>query len=114
MLKDGMLELLETKLQSRLKEQQQAKKQLAELNTKIENLEERFVQGQMENAVFEKFKNKYQVEKDDMVKMISTEISSSNLANGTEKCLEIAENISEVWSSSQFDDKRRLQNLNLS
>ena len=47
-MKLKLLELLETKLQSRLKEQQQAKKQLAELNTKIENLEERFVQGQME------------------------------------------------------------------
>jgi len=43
--------------------------------------------------------------------MISTEISSSNLVNGAEKCLEIAENISEVWALSQFDDKRRLQNL---
>ena len=65
----------------------------------------------METALFEKLRNKYQIEKDDMVKMISTEISSSNLAMGTEKCLEIAENISEVWTSSQFDDKRRLQNL---
>jgi len=111
MLREVMLELLETKLQSRLKEQQQAKKQLAELNTKIENLEERFVQGQMESSLFEKFRNKYQIEKDDLVKMISTEINSSNLENGTEKCLEIAENISEIWTSSQFDDKRRLQNL---
>ncbi len=111
MLKDIMLELLETKLQGRLKEQQQAKKQLAELNTKIENIEERFVQGQMETALFEKFRNKYQMERDDMVKMISTEINSSNLVNGAEKCLEIAENISEVWYSSQFDDKRRLQSL---
>jgi len=84
---------------------------LAELNTKIEALEERFVQGQMESSLFEKFRNKYQVEKDDMVKMISTEISSSNLVNGAEKCLEIAKNISEVLASSQFDDKRRLQNL---
>ena len=65
----------------------------------------------MENALFEKFKYKYQIEKDDMVKMISTEISSSNLVNGAEKCLQIAENISGVWSSGQFDDKRRLQNL---
>ena len=43
--------------------------------------------------------------------MISTEISSSNLINGVEKCLEIAKNISEVLVPSQFDDKRRLQNL---
>jgi hypothetical protein len=65
----------------------------------------------MKNALFEKFKNKYQIEKDDLVKMISTEIDSSNLINGVEKCLEMAENISEVWTSSQFDNKRRLQNL---
>jgi DNA invertase Pin-like site-specific DNA recombinase len=110
-IRDVMVESIETRLQSRLKEQQQAKKQLAELNTKIENLEERFVQGQMENALFEKFKNKYQIEKDELVKMISTEIDSSNLINGAENCLEIAENISEVWSSSQFDEKRRLQSL---
>ena len=102
---------METKLQSRLKEQQQVKKQLAELNTKIENLEERFVQGKMESSLFEKFRNKCQIEKDDMVKMISTEINSSNLENGAEKCLEIAENISEIWSSSQFYDMRRLQYL---
>ena len=61
--------------------------------------------------MFGKFRSKYQIEKDDIVKMISTEISSSNLLHGTEKYLEIVENLSEVWASRQFDDKRRLQNL---
>lgn len=58
---------------------------MAELNTKIENIEERFVQGQMENALFEKFKDKYQSEKKDLPNSISNEISSSNLVNGAEK-----------------------------
>jgi hypothetical protein len=50
----------------------------------------------MENALFEKFRDKYQSEKKDLPNSISNEISSSNLVNGAEKCLEIAENISEV------------------
>ena len=110
-LKDVMLEMLETKLQSRLKEQQQAKKQLSELNTRIENLEERYVQGQIEPALFEKFRDKYQTERQEIENLITDEINSSNLKNGAEKCLEIAENISEVWALSHFDDKRRLQKL---
>ena len=41
----------------------------------------------------------------------SGEFDSSNLVLIVEKGLRIAENISEIWASSSFDDKRKLQDL---
>ena len=109
--RDIMVEVLETRLESTLKEQQQAKKQLTELHRKIENLEERYVQGHIEPSLFEKYRERYQTEKEGIEKLVMDEITSSNLKDGANKCLEIAENISELWDLSQFDDKRRLQQL---
>src|SRR5579862_6504614 len=110
-LKNDIQELVEIKLQSISKEQQQAKKQLSELLKKIENIEERFVQGKIDASLFEKFKTKYQNEKDELLKIISNEFSSSNLIKGIEKSLEIAANLSLAWNLAKFDEKRKLQKL---
>ena len=43
--------------------------------------------------------------------MPATEINSLNLIQIVNKGLEIAGNLSETWSLSRFDDKRKLQSL---
>ena len=99
-------------LESQLKEQQLTKKNLSELVHKIEKLEERFVQGEIEPALFQKFSQKYQTERVELEKQLpETEFNSSNLFQIVEKGLEIAGNLSKTWALSRFDDKRKLQSL---
>ena len=111
-LRENILELLEIGLESKIKEQLQTKKKLSELVHKIEKLEERYVQGEFDSVLFQKFSQKYQAEKAELEKLLpSTEINSSNLIQIVNKGLEIAGNISETWALSRFDDKRKLQSL---
>jgi site-specific DNA recombinase len=94
------------------KEQQQTKKKLSELFHKIEKLEERYVQGEIDSVLFQKFSQKYQTEKVELEKLLpQIEINSSNLNQIVEKGLNIPENLSETWDLSRFDDKRKLQSL---
>lgn len=107
-----MLELLQIGLESKIKEQQQTKKKLSELVHKIKKLEERYVQGEIEPTLFQKFSQRYQTEKAELEKLLpATEINSSNLIQIVNKGLEIAGNLSETWALSRFDDKRKLQSL---
>jgi site-specific DNA recombinase len=43
--------------------------------------------------------------------MIANDISSSNLEKVIETCLKIASKFSTAWDDSNFDNKRKLQNL---
>ena len=82
------------------------------MNSKIENLEERYVQGEVEAGLYQKFSQRYESEKVDLEKLLpANEISSSNLIQIIEKGLRIAGNLSETWALSNYDDKRKLQNL---
>ena len=111
-LRESITELLGIRLESQLKEQQQIKSKITELIHKIEKLEERYVQGEIEVPLFQKFSQKYQTEKAELEKMLpQTEINSSNLSKIVEKGLKIAVNLSETWALSHFDDKRKLQTL---
>jgi len=110
-LKDALTELVEITLQSKMKEQQQTKKQLSELLHKIEQLEERFIQGDVDRALFLKFSEKYKEQKNELEKMVNAEISSSNIISIVEKSLTIATNVSDVWTLSKFDEKRKLQQM---
>ncbi len=90
----------------------QTKKQLTEPNTKIEKLEERFIEEEINKELFDKYQKKYQIEKHELEEKLSNHsIDSSNLEKIIDKGLEIAENLSELWGSSDFDEKRKLQSL---
>ena len=96
----------------KIKDQQQARKKLSELNGKIEKLEERYVQGEVEPILFQKFSLKYQNEKKELEKLLSfSEISGSNLEKLVEKRMELTGNLSKTWALSGFDGKRKLQTL---
>ena len=80
------------------------------MKTRLNNLDERFVLGEINKEKFEKFKLKYETEK----KTLSHEIEEfavmgSNLEIAIKRGLEIAENISQLWVSSSFSEKQQLQ-----
>lgn len=111
-LKERVSVILKERLKNYLKEQTQWKKQLTEINTKIENLEERFVSAEIPKELYDKFNKKYQDEKGQIEQKLSNQqFESSNLEKIIEKGLKISENLSQLWLSGDFDAKQKLQRL---
>ena len=104
--------LLNEKLSDYFKEQVFSKKQLTELNNKIEKLEERFINGDIPKELYEKYLLKFKNEKEELKqKSPSQGFDSSNLEMIIDKGLKLAENLSSLWLSRDFDDKQKLQRL---
>jgi site-specific DNA recombinase len=62
-LKEEISRLITDKRKDHLQEQTQSKKQLTELNSKIEKLEQRFIEGELTKELFEKYESKYKADK---------------------------------------------------
>ena len=111
-LREEISRLINEKLKDHLQEQTQTRKQLTELNSKIEKLELRYIESEISKELFEKYQSKYKADKAALEQKLSPKnIDSSNLEKIIDKGLSIAENISTVWASSDFDDKQQLQTL---
>ena len=70
----------------------------------------RFIEGEIDKALFEKHSAIYKAQINELrekSKLVS--IDSSNLEKKINKWLDIAENASDLWYSSDFDDKNKLQ-----
>ncbi len=88
------------------------KKRISELQNILSNLEERFVLNEITKEQFDKFTSKYSDELNQLTQEIKTNAnSSSNLEKAIEKGLKIAENISQLWVSSDYYEKQQLQYL---
>ena len=87
-------------------------KRKKELQNKIENLEERFITGEIDKGLFEKFKAKFSKEMSTILQ--ETEMSKTNLSNNENlinQAVEISRNISKIWASGNLWEKQRLQKL---
>jgi site-specific DNA recombinase len=103
---------LKEKLQTAFNEAAELKKRHAELKTDLENLQERFAFGKIEETIYRKFSLKTKSGIAELEKQIADcAFSSSNLDLAVEKAFAIAENISKTWHDSDFDGKQMLQNL---
>ncbi len=88
------------------------KKRISELQNILSKLEERFVLNEITKEQFDKFTSKYSEELNQLTQEIKTNAnSSSNLEKAVEKGLKIAENISQLWVSSDYYEKQQLQYL---
>jgi site-specific DNA recombinase len=88
------------------------KKRITELQNILSKLEERFVLNEITKEQFDKFTSKYNDELNQLTQEIKTNAnSSSNLEKAVEKGLKIAENISQLWVSSDYYEKQQLQYL---
>ncbi|MBS1773958.1 MAG: recombinase family protein [Bacteroidetes bacterium] len=114
--KERLKEILMEKITNRLGEQIQIetnyKSQITKLENKIEALEERFICGEIERELYQKYRDKFHNEiKELSQKIEKCMITSSNLEKAVEKGMELAENISQLWVASSYRDKQRLQYL---
>jgi len=100
------------KLKNQIEEQATCKLQLTEICKKSEKLELKFIEGELNKELYDKYSNKYITEKHDLQEKIDAlSVNSSNLETMIEKGLQLAGNISEIWAFSEFDDKKKLQEL---
>ena len=88
------------------------KKQLTNLNSKIDAIEERFAIGEIDTDIYNKFKSKYiQEQKVLQANLTGSTISSSNLQIAINTALKMSSKLSEVWVSGDLQQKKKIQNL---
>ncbi len=90
--------------------QRLVKKQLAEIATNIDTLEERYVLGKVSDELYTKFLKRYTNQRDEILKgSVVKEDASSNLENCLKIVMEICLNPRQWWKSSSLRNKMWLQ-----
>lgn len=86
--------------------------QYQELKKKIDRLEERYIEEEINSDLYNKFSQKFAVEKEDLERQIlSTSKKSSNLGNCIDISMEIASKMAKMWVSSDYVTKQKIQSL---
>ncbi|MFN3405594.1 MAG: recombinase family protein [Cytophagaceae bacterium] len=84
----------------------------AEIEDKIEKVEERFALGEINQELFQKINLKYKAELDLTEKELEkVKVKLSNLENYINFSLEIASNLSKIWVYGDIDMKGKLQSF---
>ena len=82
------------------------------LKAKTDAIEERFAIGEIDNEIYKKFKTKYESEEKKLESnLFNSTISSSNLQIAIDKALKMSSNLSELWSSGDLTQKKKIQRL---
>jgi hypothetical protein len=85
---------------------------LADVDRKIERLEERFIMEEIDRDMFKKYKEKFQTEKQEISKNLAKSGKQvSNLDECIEKAMTVCSKLATMWVSSEYGDKQALQNL---
>lgn len=88
------------------------KQRLGELNAKLEQVEERYAYGEIDREVFEKVGGKLKAEITTLNKEVENSKNKiSNPAKFIDHSLEICVNLSDLWLSSEYYEKIKLQDL---
>lgn len=95
---------------SNIREKKELKKQLSLTEQKIENLYEKFMEGDIPKEYFVKFMNKQEDEKKLLLEEIEKrEQSLSNLTEYIDFAVLISSMLSDLWDCSNYEDKLLLQ-----
>jgi site-specific DNA recombinase len=86
--------------------------QLAELDKKIERLEERFIEEEIDKSIFDKYKTKFNLERTELLKNLSkNDVKVSNLEELTDNAITFASKLASLWDLSDYLDKQKIQNM---
>ena len=111
-LQSTLTQKLKERLALNEKENTLLKKKLAEKKSLLEKLELKFIADQITEELYQKHATPLRQEIDQLGKEIeSTSFSGSNLENVVNKCLTIAQNLSQSWVSADYETKQQLQKL---
>ena len=107
-----MLDVINEKLKDEHQDSKIIKDKLKELQVKKINLEERFINEEIPLDLYKKYNEKYNLEEQALKQEMGNYLEiSSNLEIAVKKGLKIAQNIGQVWVSSDFDNKTKIQKL---
>jgi len=88
------------------------KRNLVTITEKIEKMQERYVIGEIEAGLYQKFKDKFSDEKEAIEAEIEKNDSwSSNLNNYIENALKLISNLHKIWELSDYTAKQKFQKL---
>lgn len=105
-------EQLQHKLADKIDEQSNIKRKITETKEKQEQLELRFVNGEIDRMLFEKYRQKFESETQELNREIADgPVSSSNLQKAVTKGLGLARNALQLWLSAGYSDKQKLQHF---
>jgi len=115
-LKTTIASTLKSKLKEKLvdltKDATQAKKKISEKKSLLDKVEQKFINDQISEEVYQKHASKLKEEIAELSKESDASlINGSNLENAVEKCLSIAQNLSQSWLTAEYESKQRLQKL---
>jgi site-specific DNA recombinase len=111
-LEDSISKLLEDSIRSARSEKDSLLRIKKETIDKQEALEEKYISGEIERNLFEKYRTKYQntIQEID-AKIDNPMYNSSNFKKAIFKGVEMASNLSQLWLSSDYNNKQLLQYL---
>lgn len=112
LMKREILSNLSSHLQTRQSEEQLIRKQLLEVNAKIDRLEERFILEEISKEQFLRFTDKFKDERVEINKQLERYSKKvSNLEKSVDELIDFSRNLPSLWTSSQYNTKVRLQNF---
>lgn len=86
----------------------QYKTRLTELEQKIENLEERFIDGKIKEELYEKFASKFNLEKEELQAQLQpTPINTSNLEKYIKLATKCVTEPARLWASTDYREKQK-------
>jgi site-specific DNA recombinase len=87
------------------------KKTLTKVSKRLENLNLRFIDGDLDSEEYQLMKEKLLSEKRELEKMLKPEFSLSNPSNKVKKALDFVSKIASKWKESSLERKQQLQRL---
>jgi site-specific DNA recombinase len=107
-----MIDALKGVLSKRTEETSLIKKKISEKKALLEKLEEKFINDQISDEIYQKHASKLKVEIEQISNnLASVEFSGSNLEKVVSNCLSVAQNLSQAWISANYENKQCLQKL---
>ncbi len=112
LIKEQMMATYNQLTESTANDREQYHAQLKELERKAERLEERYINEEIDRAMFDKYRQKYQQEEQEIQGMLA---KSGERVSNPEKCIELAIDyagkLPVLWDSSDYTHKQKLQFL---
>lgn len=111
-IKKGLTYMFEQFNQDAKTEEKKYQKNLKDINQKIEQFELRFVEGEINKVLYEKYNQKFLEEKQQIEQIMDcSTFESSNL----EKCIEyvstLSQNLTDTWTSDNYSQSESVQQL---
>ncbi|MFC4233590.1 recombinase family protein, partial [Parasediminibacterium paludis] len=111
-LKKELLSQIKQQLSGSAENEKLLKKKITEKEKQITAVEEKFIMGDISKETYDKFILKYKAELQVLKQEFpQNEYSSSNLEKAVEKCLSIAQDLSQTWITANYEAKQKLQHL---